>query len=958
MLGSPRSVSRRMLGFYYAKDNYYFDEHQKFEARGKGAENMASVDTTEEGIKTFVQDRDLVAKDLTFSAPKSFGIEWALGNSEVRSSIEKAWDDALNEGISYMEESGLLTYKYKSEGQTKAGEAQGCVFVPVNHQVNREGEPQLHTHLLLLNTGYDKQGVNRALDFQAINRHRKAIGRVVDHAFVRGLVEAGIEVRTRTVESKNGAEENYFECSHIDDKTIDAFSTRRQQVLETADKLREEKGYQNLSDGELNQIAAMSSRKSKKEVDKEASRESWRVTAKAVEYKPLAKLSPRNEHGNEKNTPKTLQLYYEHAKAELTDRKAGFTRLELIEETQKQAAKDNYPTRYNDVNTLINSDRDLLRAGNKVEKFVHETFVSKNFLRMENENMAAMIDGQGKCQSTVMGTTALKHLETYNARLEQEKGYRLDTEQQTAATQILESRDFISAVQGYAGTGKTTLLQAVKDACAEQQREVYGIAPSAKSAHILEQETGIKSSTTDLFCVKNKDKFNQKLCGGLLIMDESSMTGTVKMNEVIKIAKRHGMQVVLTGDRHQLSAVQAGNDFARFQDAGMKTARLENIRRQYDASRPEDQQELLKIGNTIAKDKNIVEAIKQINALASDERDMSAADRRVNVVESPSSRERLRLASKEYVADLAAGRNSIILTDTNARREEYNKEIRYYLKNEGKLDEDERKLTVLNSNGKEVQRGFSMNDRIIFGKNDYKLDVRNNETGTVKGFVQDKDGNAVVLLVQKDDGKTISVDCRKYKAMAHGYALTTHKAQGITVKKAIVDLSSKSYNTFNKEYVALSRHKAQLSVYSDSLSKVAKQGRKREQKLSASEVLKSKEQGQKRNQVKPQPDVKDDQSKAKRKQTNQAKPKRNPLQMEERVQITSTVRSELPGIAQMVSQIRTEIGTEREVRAQAQQQTKIIAARHNLELREKAKEEVKNQQSQEQGQKQTRKLSR
>jgi conjugative relaxase-like TrwC/TraI family protein len=947
-----------MLGFYYAKDNYYFDEHQKFEARGKNAEKIAPDDTTEEGIKALVQSRELVAKDLTFSAPKSFGIEWALGNSEVKKAIEKAWDDALNEGISYMEESGLLTYKYKSEGQTKVGEAQGCVFVPVNHQVNREGEPQLHTHLLLLNTGYDKQGVNRALDFQAINRHRKAIGRVVDHAFARGLVEAGIEVRTRTIETKKGVEENYFECSHIDDKTINAFSTRRQQVLETADKLREEEGYKNLSEGELNQIAAMSSRKSKKEVDKEASRESWRVAAEAVEYKLLAKLNPKNEHSNEEITAKTLQLYYEQAKAEVADKKAGFTRLELIEETQKQAAKNSFPARYSDVSALINSDRDLLRAGNKVEKFAHETFVSKNFLRMENENMAAMIDGQGKCQSTVMDTTALKHLETYNVRLEQAKGYRLDAEQQAAATQILESRDFIGAVQGYAGTGKTTLLQAVKGVCAVQQREIYGIAPSAKAAQVLEQETGIKSSTTDLFCIQNKDKFNQKLCGGLLIMDESSMTGTVKMNEVIKIAKRHGMQLVLAGDRHQLSAVQAGNDFARFQDAGMKTARLENIRRQYDASRPEDQQELLKIGNTIAKDKNIVEAIKQINALASDERDLSAADRRVNVVESPSSRERLRLASKEYVADLAAGRNSIILTDTNARREEYNKEVRYYLKAEGKLGEDERKLAVLNSNGREVERGFSMNDRVIFGKNDYKLDVRNNESGTVKGFVQDNDGNAVGLLVQKDDGKTISVDCRQYKNMAHGYALTTHKAQGITVKKAIVDLSSKSHNTFNKEYVALSRHKAQLSVYSDSLSKVAKQGRRHEQKLSASEVLNRKEQGQNRNQVKPRQATKKDQDQAKPKEKEKEAEPRKPRQVEKRVQITATVRSELPGIAKMVSQIQTDIGTESEVRAQAQQQAKIIAARHNMQLQEKAMEELRRQQSQEQGQKMTRKLSR
>ena len=574
-----------------------------------------------------------------------------------------------------------------------------------------------------------------------------------------------------------------------------------------------------------------------------------------------------------------------------------------------------YACSVEEVNRCINSDKDLLKAGDKIEKFAHEKFISKSFLKLEKENINSMVDGQGSCKETLVDSS--QSLDVYNIKLNENKGYKLDDEQQQAAKNILETKDFICGVQGYAGTGKTTLLQAVNDISNEHGRKIFGVAPSAKAANILEQETGLKSNTIDFFCIKNKSKINELLRGGLLVMDESSMTGTQKMNEVIKIAKKHNMQIVLVGDRNQLLPIAAGNEFARMQDAGMKTAKLESIRRQYDASRPEDQQELLRIGKTIAKDKNIVEAVKQIDALANSEKDLSKSERRVQVVECQTSRNRLRMAAKEYAEDVAFGRNSIVLTDSNTRREQINKEVRFYLQKDGRIENSEQKITVLNSNGKEISRDFSINERVIFGKNDYKLNVRNNELGTVKEFVKGGDSSVKTIKIQKDDGSIVAIDCEKYKNIDYGYALTIHKSQGISVNKAIVELSSKSRNSFNKEYVALSRHKTQLSIYSDDLKKVAKQGLRQEKKMSAQEII----------------DLKNKQSnkvKAENKKTKQIenvqKTKVN------QVTVKATLRTTSLGLGQLVSQAQTKAASASEALSLAQQKLKAMEAQHNLEL--------------------------
>jgi conjugative relaxase-like TrwC/TraI family protein len=901
MLASPQSVTSKNLGNYYTKDNYYFSEHGTFEALGEGAQKLGLKNgCSEEQIKALIKSRKLIAKDLTFSASKSFSLEHGLGHPEIRKFLDNAWRESIKEGVDFLEQSGLLTYKYRDGDKTRVGDASDCVVLPVHHNVNRELEPLLHTHVLVLNTGKDKFGRNHALDFNNIYRYRNAIGRVVDHAFARKIEEAGLKLRTKVI-NNNGKNEHYFELAHIDDLAIAAFSTRREQVLAREKEFRDAGKYEGVSGGELRQIAAKDSRKTKTQVNIEEVRKSWEITANEVSLKtlPLSSLlvSDRatmpiyDSLSTASKRLNDLRVVYDDAKITLVENDGAFTRLSLFKAAQESAVTSGKTLTIKDFNNLIKNDVDLFSISAEDVKPAHHQYVSRQFLVAEEFNMNAMVTGKQSHSSTL--TNADEHLARFNDKLAKKltaKGktvYRLDPEQENAAKMILQSRDVICGIQGVAGSGKTTLLQAVQDISKDVGRKVFGIAPSAKAAMILEKETGIKSHTTDLFILQVRgaeereskrhhkadltgrggpslsreltDGLQQALLpekhwsrrikdeellkdikGSMLIMDEASMCGTLKMREVIEIAKRHNMQIVLAGDKDQLSAVAAGKDFARFQDNGMSLAKLEIIRRQRDKGRGSDDQALLDVANTLAIKQDVSATFTHLSDLMKKEEaeGISAQDRRANVYEVSTARERLRMISKEFAEDLVNGKSSIVVTDKNKRRVELNREIRYFLQQKGMVDRSEFTVKVEGAQGGFSDRKFSVNDRIIFLKNDYKkLNVKNNETGTVLAIGKDENSLVNSIKVKMDDGRTVAFNPQSYARFDHGYSLTTHKSQGITVSKAIVELNSKSMNTFNKIYVGLSRHMQQVSLYVDNLVKVAAQGKNFDDKKSAVEEL-------------------------------------------------------------------------------------------------------------------------
>ncbi len=144
---------------------------------------------------------------------------------------------------------------------------------------------------------------------------------------------------------------------------------------------------------------------------------------------------------------------------------------------------------------------------------------------------------------------------------------RLDV-MQAAAAAAAAGWDRLVLIEGPAGTGKTTMLAAAIDDLAAHGRPVFGVAPTAKAARVLETKTRLPADTIAKLLHEHhrSDRHPleryQLLDGTTLVVDEAGMIGTPTLHQLTRLADRHEWRIVLIGDPHQLQAVGRGGLFA------------------------------------------------------------------------------------------------------------------------------------------------------------------------------------------------------------------------------------------------------------------------------------------------------------------------------------------------------------------------------------------------------------
>ncbi|MHB1512059.1 MobF family relaxase [Acidiferrobacter sp.] len=109
---------------------------------------------------------------------------------------------------------------------------------------------------------------------------------------------------------------------------------------------------------------------------------------------------------------------------------------------------------------------------------------------------------------------------------------------------------------------------------------------------------------------------------------------------------------------------------------------------------------------------------------------------------------------------------------------------------------------------------LSPGDRILFTENNRGAGFQNNETGTVTAT------DNGVCEIRKDDGKTVTLDADKTHTLDHGWAVTVHRSQGRTVDRALVAGMSSKRATANLAYVACSRERWHLQIFTDNIKKL------------------------------------------------------------------------------------------------------------------------------------------
>jgi Ti-type conjugative transfer relaxase TraA len=354
--------------------------------------------------------------------------------------------------------------------------------------------------------------------------------------------------------------------------------------------------------------------------------------------------------------------------------------------------------------------------------------------------------------------------------------YPLSDEQKAAMKHIIGGPD-MSVVIGRPGTGKSYLLQPVKDYYQAQQQQVIGAALSGKVAKALQAETGIPSSTIASLTYHLKHQNFQLTNKHVLIIDEAGMVDVNHMAFLMREVQKAGAKIVLLGDPDQLKPIHKGEIFRTL--AGLTGyIELENIKRQHDAGDRQASCELAK-GNIEAalqhyQDKNA------INISAKATRDL--------------------IYDWSLSLNAANVRETVLLAFSRKAVHELNEQARAYLLTQGKIGQENIVYQV-----REGSLQISSGDRLLFRENNKMVGLRNGDLGTVKTVERDR------YQVELDTGEQITVP-REYRAVDYGYALTVHKSQGMTAKHVKV-LIDNTYWDRNLSFVALTRHQESLKIY-------------------------------------------------------------------------------------------------------------------------------------------------
>lgn len=143
--------------------------------------------------------RRVAAYDLTFSAPKSASVVFALGGEEAALSVVAAHADAVDGAIRYLERHGLGAVRTSRDGggggvEREVIETTGFAGAAFTHGVNRNLDPHLHSHVVVVNAVHGVDGRWSACDGRGLDAHRRAAGAVYE-AHLRDSLTKSLGVR-------------------------------------------------------------------------------------------------------------------------------------------------------------------------------------------------------------------------------------------------------------------------------------------------------------------------------------------------------------------------------------------------------------------------------------------------------------------------------------------------------------------------------------------------------------------------------------------------------------------------------------------------------------------------------------------------------------------------------------------------------------------------------------------
>jgi len=695
--------------------------------------------------------------------------------------------------------------------------------------------PQLHTHVVFFNITELENGETRALQPQELYRTQQYATAVYRSELAVRLRELGYEIEP----GKSGAPE----IRGYGAEYLEASSPRSQQI-------KEHMAEQGVSGAEAAQIAAHQTRGAKLNLTPERVRAQHREMAEAFGNQPERTVQAAKEKTHSIGHDDDGRL--RHAQSAVTfardrnlEREAVVDERALMRDALKRSMGQ---ASFEEVRSHF---EERVQKGDLIEvkAAIGRSFTTPEMVSLERDNIERMQAGQGRYAPLAGQRNHFEHLS--------------DGQRQAVET-ILESRDQITGLQGAAGAGKTTSLAALREAAEKEGYTVEGFAPTSRAAYQLE-EAGIKSATLQHHLAMGESAHDG---GGkrLYFVDESSLASTKQVHEFFERLKENE-RVVLVGDTRQHQAVDAGRPFEQLQEAGMRTARLDDIVRQKDPALRETVEQLARgeVRQAIAR-LDEQGRVHEIGDRAERVREIArtyAAQPEGTLVISPDNKSRMDLnraihgelqergavSGEEHPVQVLIPRQDMTGVDRAwASQYEVGDVVRYTKGSRSmgispgayarvaSIDNEKNLLTVERGSEsltydprrlqgvtvyRESERAFSQGDRVQFTAPDKEHRIANRELGTIESI--DERGNVGIKL---DSGREVGFHMEENRHLDYGYAVTSHSSQGATADRVLVNVDTEEAHekliNSRLAYVAVSRARYDAQIFTNDAGNLGK----------------------------------------------------------------------------------------------------------------------------------------
>ena len=758
--------------------------------------------------------RAVAGFDFTFSVPKSASVLWAVADAGTQALIAQAHHEAVAAVVAFMERevAATRTGATAGDGAVARVDVTGLIATAFDHFDSRAGDPHLHTHAVISNkvqTVLD--GKWRSLDGRPMHAAVVALSELHEAVFADHMTRTfGVEWEPREM----GRDRNpSWAITAVPEELVAEFSTRARHIEVEKDRLIAEyvaKHGRQPSAATVIRLRAQATLATRPEKQVRSLAEltaEWRTRASRL-LGMDATMWARTVTGGERQ----LLLRADDVPLDLIEQ-VGQSVVEVVGEKRStwrrwnlmaEAARQTMGWRFATV-----EDREAITAmvadaaeqaslrltppelttspvgfrrsdGTSVFRPKHSTvFSSESLLAAEDRLLQ-------RARITTGPSIDLATVETLTGRPDAE-GRMLGPDQAAALASVAVSGRVVDVLVGPAGAGKTTAMNALRRAweTSHGAGSVVGLAPSAVAAQVLADDLGIATENTAKWWTTHQHAGNPFRPGQLVIIDEASLAGTLSLDRITQAAEEAGAKVLLVGDYAQLQSVDAGGAFSllihdrndapelvdvhRFTHAWEKTASLE-----------------LRHGRTPVID----------TYLAHDRIHDGDAEAMTDA------------AYTAWRHDRQAGLASVLIAETRENVTALNIRARADLILDGTLEPGP-EITL--SDGSAAGVG----DTIITRHNDRRLRnghgwVRNGQTWTISQIRGD--GSVTIRPPGARFGNSIVLPAGYVAEHVDlGYAVTAHRAQGVTTDTAHVLVEPTA--TRENLYVAMTRGRESNRAY-------------------------------------------------------------------------------------------------------------------------------------------------